>query len=179
MVIRASRAVYFCLLIHAGPTKGGASKRPTTAAASRPRRGRRDTGSVACDPCSLAEAIHCRSAQTFGSAEGPSRAIRNRTRFASPDSRASISTAHARSSAFGATMAVGLCCWMAVEAVSLALAPSWMAPTTRNRPENRVPCRARVLAPRVSATGEQEFVSLDRAIIEFWRRVRSEQNPEK
>ena len=38
LVIRASRAVYFCLLIHAGPTKGGASKRPTTAAASRPRR---------------------------------------------------------------------------------------------------------------------------------------------
>ena len=81
LVIRASRAVCFCLLIHAGPTKGGASKRPTTAAASRPRRGRRDTGSVACDPCSLAEAIHCRSAQTFGSAEGPSRAVRNRTRL--------------------------------------------------------------------------------------------------
>ena len=81
LVIRASRAVYFCLLIHAGPTQGGASKRPTTAAASRPRRGRRDTGSVACDPCSLAEAIHCRSAQTFGSAEGPSRAVRNRTRL--------------------------------------------------------------------------------------------------
>ena len=46
-------------------------------------------------------------------------------------------------------------------------------------PENRVPCRARVLAPRVSATGEQEFVSLDRAIIESWRRVQSELNPEK
>ena len=81
LVIRASRAVCFCLLIHAGPTKGGASKRPTTAAASRPRRGRQDTGSVACDPCSLAEAIHCRSAQTIGSAEGLSRAVRNRTRL--------------------------------------------------------------------------------------------------
>ena len=81
LVIRASRAVYCCLLTHAGPTKGGASKRPTTAAASRPRRGRQDMSSVAGDPCSLAEAIHCRSAQTFGFAEGPSRAVRDRTRL--------------------------------------------------------------------------------------------------
>ena len=34
-------------------------------------------------------------------------------------------------------------------------------------PENRVPCRARVLAPRVSATGEQEFDSLTALFAEF------------
>ena len=75
------RAVCFCLLIHAGPTKGGSQQETS------------HSGGVAATPCAPRYGLSglrflkpgrgnsLPLGSTFGSAEGPSRAVRNRTRL--------------------------------------------------------------------------------------------------